>query len=242
MDDPVLEAQVIETLPAEWRPCPPEGSEGRFGLTRSGLDGYHVTVDGTPGIEHATLDVALGMLESQLEQFMALHAVDWVFIHSGAVAYNGRALLIPGESFSGKTTLVAALVEAGATYYSDEFAVLDPDGRLHSYGRRLSIRSEDRQLDRQLHARELGGVTAQEAATVGAVAVTRYRPGGRWQPRRLSPAQGLAALMGLTVPAQERPAESMQTLRRALASATIVESERGEARLAADALLTLLAG
>ncbi len=29
---------------------------------------------------------------------------------------------------TGKTTLVKAMVEAGATYYSDEFAVLDKEG------------------------------------------------------------------------------------------------------------------
>jgi uridine kinase len=37
-------------------------------------------------------------------------------------------IAIPGRSFSGKTSLVTALVRAGAVYYSDEFAVIDRDG------------------------------------------------------------------------------------------------------------------
>ena len=38
---------------------------------------------------------------------------------------RGRAIVIPGRTFSGKSTLVAELVRAGATYYSDEYAVED---------------------------------------------------------------------------------------------------------------------
>ena len=53
-------------------------------------------------------------------------------MHAGAVAWRDRGIVIPGRSHSGKTTLVRALVEA-ARYYSDEFAVLDPQGRLHPY-------------------------------------------------------------------------------------------------------------
>jgi hypothetical protein len=45
------------------------------------------------------------------------------FVHAGIVAWGKAAVLIPGRSFSGKTTLVAELARAGATYYSDEFAV-----------------------------------------------------------------------------------------------------------------------
>jgi hypothetical protein len=37
------------------------------------------------------------------------------------------AILIAGRSFSGNTTLAAELVRAGATYYSDEFKVVDSE-------------------------------------------------------------------------------------------------------------------
>jgi hypothetical protein len=35
-------------------------------------------------------------------------------------------------SYSGKTTLVSELIRAGATYYSDEYAVIDERGRVHA--------------------------------------------------------------------------------------------------------------
>ena len=78
-----------------------------------------------PGREYA-----LTMLESQIQGHIALDATEFVFIHAGVVADGGRAIVIPGLSFSGKTTLVRALVEAGAVYYSDEFAALDENGRV----------------------------------------------------------------------------------------------------------------
>jgi hypothetical protein len=42
-------------------------------------------------------------------------------------------MVLPGKSFAGKTTLVAALVRAGAEYWSDEYAVLDANGDVHPY-------------------------------------------------------------------------------------------------------------
>ena len=65
-----------------------------------------------------------------------------MFVHAGVVAVDGRALLLPGGSFTGKTTLVAALLRAGAQYGSDEYAVLDEAGLvLPAYPRPLSIRN-----------------------------------------------------------------------------------------------------
>src|ERR1051326_6942658 len=71
------------------------------------------------------------ILESDLQLHVAEMARRCLFVHAGVVGWGGRALVIPGRSFSGKSTLVAALVRAGATYYSDEYAVFDAQGRVH---------------------------------------------------------------------------------------------------------------
>ena len=142
---------------------------------------------GVPWLEHGTLDVALGMLDAQIRTFIAANARDRIFVHAGVVARDGRALVIPGESFTGKTTLVSALVEAGATYYSDEYAVLDHDGRVHPYRRRLSIRSNDGTPTQERHVTDPGGVAPQDCAELAVVVVTRYRRSVEWQPKRLSP-------------------------------------------------------
>ena len=44
------------------------------------------------------------------------------------VAHGDRAILLPGGALTGKRTLVAELVRAGCTRYSDDYAVLDAEG------------------------------------------------------------------------------------------------------------------
>ena len=85
-------------------------------------------------------DEALEALEDHLQLYVAEHAPRRVFVHAGVVGWRGKAVVIPGRTMTGKSTLVKALVEAGATYYSDEYAVLDKRGRVHPYARPLAMR------------------------------------------------------------------------------------------------------
>jgi hypothetical protein len=241
LDEIELRGSVQEILPPGWIPCDAADATGRFALRQTGTDSYEVSVAGAPWLEHATLDMALGMLDAQIRIFVAANARDRIFVHAGVVAHHGMALAIPGESFSGKTTLVSALVERGATYYSDEFAVLDGEGGVHPYPRRLSIRASHAGATQERHVGELGGVAAAGRAELAAVAITRYRPGAEWQPTRLSTGKGVLALLANTVPAQERPAESLRVVSRAVAGALVLEGDRGEAGPAAASLLEHLA-
>ena len=75
----------------------------------------------------------LTAFEKHAELLTAFRTQDCLFIHTGVVGWQGRAIVIPGRSMTGKTTPVKVLVEAGATYYSDEFAVLDKQGQVHPY-------------------------------------------------------------------------------------------------------------
>src|SRR5581483_1001800 len=81
---------------------------------------FTVTENGTPFFSSADIHLAVLALESQAHQQLATLTEKAVFVHAGVVAWRGRALVIPGPSNSGKSTLVAALVAAGAAYYSDE--------------------------------------------------------------------------------------------------------------------------
>ncbi len=65
-------------------------------------------------------DQVLEALERDLQLHVAERARRRVFVHAGVVGWGGRAIVIPGRTTRGKTTLVKALVDAGATYYSDE--------------------------------------------------------------------------------------------------------------------------
>jgi hypothetical protein len=185
------------------------------------------------------LNELFAVLESEIRQSVAAEARERVFVHAGVVGWRGRAILVPGRSRSGKTTLVAELVKAGAEYYSDEFAVLDAEGRVHPFPKPLSVRGEggcDRHARRQ-SAEELGGVCGREPLPVGLVVLAEHRRGASWRPRRLSAGQAVLEILSHTVPARLRPEDSLAALGCAVEGAVVLQGERGEARELASRLL-----
>ena len=84
-------------------------------------------------------------------------------------------------------------------------------------------------------------MVGDKCTELAAVVVTRYRAGGLWQPTTVSSGRGLVALLANTVPARERPHESLAALSKAASGTTVLESERGDAGPVATALLERLA-
>jgi hypothetical protein len=167
-------------------------------------------------------------LESLLHLVVAARARRQMFVRAGVVGWRGQGLIICGPPSSGKTTLVEALIRAGATYYSDQYAVLDGRGRVHPY---------PQPLGRALGAEHSALTVLPKALPVGLVVLTQYQPGIRWRPRVLSSGQAVLALLAHTVQARIRPAAALATLRRVAASATTLKGKRGEVE---DAVVPLL--
>ncbi len=231
--------RVRPLLPPGWQPCEREAVQKRFAIHPDERGTFALLKDGKPFVESLGLALALELLEAQLRAYVALHAPDRVFVHAGAVAHRGRAIVLPGMSFAGKTTLVAALVRAGATYLSDEFAPLDADGLVHPYPKPLSVRDEH-EVQHDHDVSSIGGVAGDRARPIGLVVATSFSPGAQWSPRRLTPGEGLLALLSHTVAAQTRPPQVMAFLRRASESAKFLESPRDEAAALAPLLLAEL--
>lgn len=55
---------------------------------------------------------------------MYLHLKDYLFLHSGAVAKDNKAVLLAGPSGSGKSTLTLGLLNYGYQYLTDEVVVV----------------------------------------------------------------------------------------------------------------------
>ena len=185
---------------------------------------------------------AFAVLESELRQCLATRSKRRTFVHAGVVGWRGRAILLPGRSRSGKTTLVAELIRAGASYFSDEFAVLDARGRVHPFAKTLSLRGAsgcDLHV-RRTSAEELGGQSATRPLPVGLVVLASHRPNAEWRPRALTAGQAVIEMLAHTVPARLRPAESLEALGSAVARALVVQGERGEAAELAPQLLRLV--
>jgi hypothetical protein len=233
---PDLLGRARALLPPGWTPCPPASAGSRFAFEQVDR-AYAVRVDDVSQTVTADADVALGVLDAQIRAYVALHSPDRIFVHAGVVGHGDGAILIPGPSFSGKTSLVDALIRAGATYYSDEFAVLDERGLVHPYPKPLSIRGEGRvSAEVPAPADSVG----REPLPIALVAITNYRPGERWQPQPISQAAGALTLLSHTVPARDRPAQALAAVRHATASAVVLEGDRGDAGETAAALLGAL--
>jgi hypothetical protein len=167
--------------------------------------------------------------ESHVQLTVAEFAPRRVFVHAGVVGWQDRAIVIPGLSHSGKTTLVDQLIRAGATYYSDEYAVLDERGRVHPYPRALGMRSRDSGESKKVRAEEIGAVVGSKPLRVGLVISTSYKDGARWRPREVTRGKGVLELMSNTVSARSQPKLALRVLPAALESALILKGVRGEA-------------
>jgi hypothetical protein len=232
--------QLMDGMPEGWVECPdvdPASVEWRFAVMPDGSNGYRVRDgDGVQTVTH-DLDLALGLMQLQMRRFVGYHAQELVFIHAGVVAYGGRGVVIPGHSFSGKSTLVAALVRQGAVFYSDEYAVLDENGLLHPYREPLVLREMAERRRIRLTAEELGGRAGDDPVAIGVVAFATYVPGAHWAPQESSQARGLFGLLEHAIPVQDRPQQTLAVLRKGLENAVILAGERGEAGETAKLLL-----
>lgn len=65
---------------------------------------------------------------------------DYLLLHAGAVARDGKVGFLPAAMESGKSSLVLALLQLGFEYLSDEFGAIDPvTGYAYPVPKRLSL-------------------------------------------------------------------------------------------------------
>lgn len=234
--------RMTRRLPPTWSATSSRKRDRSYTIDRrldpsSGALGSCLLIDEEKLVRRRDLDRLLDVFASDVQLYVAEMAPDRVFVHAGALGWKGRAIIVPGRSWSGKTTLVAELVRAGATYYSDEYAVLDEGGYVHPYPRLLSLRREDERKPLRLSAEALGGTTGQRPLPVGLVVLSEYRPGARWQPERLSAGRGVLALIANTVSIRRQPAAALAALQRVVTGASVLKGERGDAGALAISLL-----
>lgn len=238
-NDDALLARVPEALPPDAELVATTDAQVWFSLVRASRGsargsflrlyaGTQLTAEGF------RLSRLLHTLDVAIRAQIGLLTPDRVFVHAGVVVWQGRAIVIPGASGTGKTTLVAALVRAGATYYSDEYAVLDAAGKVHPYARPLSIRQGE-------HRRVRTSVASAESlgpATVGIVVSCGYQRDASWHVRELSQGAGVQLLFANSLAARHRPDFVLSVLATVARTATVLGGSRGDADDATIALLS----
>jgi HprK-related kinase A len=94
---------------------------------------------------------AAALLEWGLNWCVYAFAHQFLIIHAAVVERGGRALLLPGHTGAGKSTLCAALVGAGWRLLSDELALIDPaDGSIRPIARPISLKNTSIELIRSI--------------------------------------------------------------------------------------------
>jgi hypothetical protein len=202
-------------------------------------DLYQLLLDGENLTEWQDLAGVRGRLRGDLMIHVANFAPDFVFIHAGVVAWRGHALVFPGTSFAGKSTLVSELVRAGATYYSDEYAVVDETGTIHPYARDLQMRQVGGLAQSGVSVEDLGGLSGTEPLRAGSVVFCQYAEDAVWSPEPVSPGMAVLEMLQHTIPVQRTPGRVMSVLAKMMTGASAMRTQRGEAAVAAQKLLAL---
>lgn len=217
-------------------------TEYKFSIERNGDEIYRVALNDETIVERVCDELLTDVLMSQIRVTIAEFAVAKVFLHAGVVGWKNRAIVIPARSWSGKSTLVAALVKKGAVYYSDEYAVLDAAGNVHPFPKQISLRPPKppyTQIDYAVES--FGGVAGSEPLPVGLVLLAKYRKDKKlpekWQPRRLSGGLGIMEILPHALPIRNKPKFVLEVLNKLTSRAIIVKTIRGEAEQFAAALL-----
>ncbi|MEO0494910.1 MAG: PqqD family peptide modification chaperone [Actinomycetota bacterium] len=137
------------------------------------------------------------------------HAV----FHAGAVARDGRAVVLPGASNRGKSTLTTALVTAGFGYLTDEAAAVDLHGRVRPFPKAIALDPGSFGLFPELAPRCEGALagrigrrewhldpavlgSAAGAAEVTAIVCPHWRAGATTRLARVSGTEALHTLLG----------------------------------------------
>jgi hypothetical protein len=172
--------------------------------------------------------------EAVLRRLRGLHAV-----HAGAVLIGGQALLLPGSTHAGKSSLVAELLRRGARYFSDEYALIDAKGRVHSYPRPLLLRNGTPQQFPVL-PEECNSSAADSSATVGWILLLKYQAGSTWEVAKMPQSMALLALLQNTPHTLADSPGIVGSFERAVAGAICLSGQRAEAADAVDQIMHLV--
>lgn len=202
---------------------------------------YHMDLNGEDLGDGEVEWIFFKYFDTRVRLLIAEHAVGFVFLHAGVVAWKGKAVIIPADSFSGKTTLVAALVKKGAVYYSDEYAIIDRAGNVHPFPRLLSMRDKSgNYLKTDITVASLGGTIGLDPVPVSLVLLTRFRSHSRWKPIILTSGVGVMKMMPQAISLRFHSKFTLDVLKKIADRAIIIESLRNSANNSADKILDLV--
>ncbi len=231
-------------LPTDIKEIPFEENKHCFSLyipKRNSKKKYWMNKDDEEIIDFSYSKEEFDYFDSKIRLAVAEFAQDFVFLHAGVVSYKGKAIIVPAKSFSGKTTLVAEFSKRGLEYYSDEYAVIDQNGLVHPFTKKLSMRGiidDYTQVD--FDVEEMGGKKGVKPIEVGLILVSKYTKKGKFNPKLETSGFGIIESIANSVSIRQNPKFVLQVLSIITNRAKIVKTGRGDAARFVDKFLPYL--
>lgn len=119
------------------------------GAAGAAVHHYEAAWDGSRGVlrrdgdhlgEFTDPTALMFALEEDLEVLLISRLGNWIGLHAGSVALQGRAIVTVGHPDTGKTTTTMQLIELGLTMLSEEVTPIDPELHLvHPFPHNLTL-------------------------------------------------------------------------------------------------------
>ena len=148
-------------------------------------------------------------------------------------------MLFPGATHAGKSSLVAELLRRGATYFSDEYALVDSEGLVHPYPRPLLMR-DGRPEQTPALAADYNASVGKDPAHVGWILSLRYQPQAHWNLTAVSQSSALLLLLQNTPHKLQESPEMLGAFRTLVSKADCFAGTRNDAVEAAEEILRLV--
>jgi hypothetical protein len=200
---------------------------------------FHISVDGAEiATARNVTDAVLAAIKA-LDDAVIKHLTNLYAVHAGAVIIGGRALLIPGSSHAGKSSMVAELLRRGAIYLSDEYALIDTEGMVRPYPRPLLLRNGSPRQSPTL-PEEFNACFADGPFSIGWILNLEYEAESAWSVQQVPQSEALLILLENTPhELAESPAMTVSFL-QAVAKARCYSGHRGDVIPAANQILKLI--
>lgn len=231
-DAPDLVETLTAMMPQVCRPTAPEESGAvisLIGVQDENSNGLYFNNE--PALKFERYDETL--FEACQDKILFILAIVSLptkfYLHAGAVSWKNQGILIPGDSFSGKTTLVKDLIKAGGTYITDDLAVLNDEAQILPFPKSLAIRTE---TGRELRtAADFGARTITEKVDLKIIIFTEYKKNAVWEPVAVPPGEALMRLLQnfyYRAAVREYPAEIIGKLARIVRRTKVFYGRRGD--------------
>ena len=132
---------------------------------------------------------------------------------------------------------MAELLCRGASYLSDEYALIDKQGCVHSYPRPLLVRNGSLRQTLTLPEELNASFASGHPAPVGWIFATSYSAGAAWSVREMSQSETVLLLLRNTPQEIAQTPEMLDVFLRVARHAVIREGTRGDAGEAAERIL-----